>query len=321
MQDNKRILYRLVLDTEDMEQVMNEPGGKLFQMDTETGDLYDDEGYYWVKHDSIVESLAQERNLQNYIKRRQDIAALNPMHGSFSWVNPILLDEETKGLTRREKAKFLMLCTFLEADGKINTGADDVASGVAEILGVTRRTADQFVRKILGTGTVKQGKDGGLYAPTCITQGTISNAMKRCGRMDNFTRMYVTGIRRAYRSKKACSVLRYVVPILKYVHPKYNVVCSNPLFEELEEIKPLPIRKIFKLAGVNSPNLTQAIENLTTATFPTKSCGRQYLFARSGENETDIPSNGIYLNPNVFFAGSLQDEERIARLFHEKGCQ
>ena len=290
-------------------------------MDVETGDLYDDEGYYYVKHDSLVDRLAEERNLRGYIKRRQDIAALNPMHGDFFWVNVTLLDEVTKDLTRGEKAKFLMLCTYLGSDGKINTGASDVYSGVAKILEVSRRPAIQFVQKILSTGVVKQGNDGELYAPTCITQGTISNAMKRCGRMDNFMRMYVTGIRRSYRSKKAHSALRYVVPILKYVHPKYNVLCDNPLFEDLEEIEPLSIRKIFKLAGVNSTNLTKAIENLTTATFQTKSSGRQYLFARSGANEQNIPSNGIYLNPNVFFAGSLQDEELIMPLFHVDGRQ
>ena len=243
---------------------------------------------------------------------------MNPMHGKFFWVNSVLLDKATEPLTRSEKTKFLMLCTFLDGDGRINLGASDISSGVADILDVTQRTADQFVRKILSTGVVKQGQDGELYAPACITHGTISNAMKRCGRMEDFTRMYATGIRRAYSGEKARSALRYVVPILKYVHPNYNVLCRNVRFEDWEKIKPLTIRQIFKLAGVKSTNIAQATENLLTATFQTRSYGKQYLFAFSGGNEPDIPSNGIYLNPNLFFAGSAEEEQRIMHLFNMK---
>ena len=62
---------------------------------------------------------------------------MNPMHGKFFWVNSVLLDKATEPLTRSEKTKFLMLCTFLDGDGRINLGASDISSGVADILDVT----------------------------------------------------------------------------------------------------------------------------------------------------------------------------------------
>lgn len=238
------------------------------------------------------------------------------MHGGFLWVHRTLTDELTRDLTKSEKAKFMMICTYANGAGEIDVDIDDEAYGISRIIRTNEKSAKKLIDKMCEQGVFDRSKNGKLLLPYCVRKGSMSKILKDFDDgYESFVRMYTTGIRRSYRDESSNNVLWYIIPLLKWLNYKYNALCHVAAEDEGEEVCPLTISKIAKIAGVNSTDLTSFKERLLTATFMTKQDGRQYIFAKPDYEVDGVPAGAVYLNPNLFFAGSLQDEELIRQMF------
>lgn len=117
-----------------------------------------------------------------------------------------------------------------------------------------------------------------------------------------WTRIYKQRFRKLYRTlpKTKRKYVGYLFLALDYLHPKYNIFCRNPDEKDLNKIKPLSIKELLTLAGVN-PKDERTIATITKLL-------RETTF---GENEhfctivriENTNTQMLMLNPRVWYRG------------------
>lgn len=216
----------------------------------------------------------------------------------------------------REKADFLMICTYAKGTSKIELPGEDEVRGVQKITGLDEQAARLLIDKLCKSEALSRSPAGDLYLPRFVT---IGGTTKLIGELKsgygNFIRMYDAGVRQIYRDEESREILGYIVYLLKFINVKYNVLCSNPAETSGRLVRPFTLWRISKEFGIEYSCMTAFTGKLLNTTFDSGSGVRRNIFAKNRYAVDGVAAAGVYINPNLFFAGSEKDKKRIIHLF------
>ena len=235
--------------------------------------------------------------------------------GNFLWINGQSAENILGGLTRDEKAKFLMLCTKANKKGMIKLKDRDTTTSGDGDSEIPSRYDDPLIEKMCDLKVFGRSKSGELILPPCITLGGSLNCMSKYKNWPgHFTRMYDRAIREIYNNEQSRYVLGIIVDLLKFVNRKYNVLCFNAEETVGSSIKPLHEKQITELFGVDPSKSSAFMDDLLSVAFKLDGYA-QTIFAPSWLDFDGVPARSVFVNPNVFFAGIFEDKDDILDLF------
>ena len=182
------------------------------------------------------------------------------------------------------------------------------AEAVADVLGSQPRDAKRLIMACIQAGYLSADANGALTASSgLVSRGEIRERQPGCF----YTRMYFPAVRNAYNRQEADTkeALYYLSRILPYVNLRYNVICENPTEYRLESIRPLTWSALCARIGYSRGHAARISRLLFHATVPT-SGGQEAMLVRIKGPPVQMPK-GIYLNPRLFYAGSVGNAQHI----------
>lgn len=130
----------------------------------------------------------------------------------------------------------------------------------------------------------------------CIKKGSIN--MKKEKLIDiGAIRVFNQGIKELYPqfNAKSHKTLGWFIKLLPYVNIHYNILCSNPLEEDMELIKPLSWKNIKNMVGGKTDSFSKNKNRFINTVIK-----EQCLICQMKFNKKSL----IFVNPNLFYKGN-----------------
>ena len=187
-----------------------------------------------------------------------------------------------------------------------------------ELLGVTEREVYNFWKAVTELGICSEKNGVVCLNRNYFRRGTVtpSELKTMAGRDTYVTRLYINAVRGLYQTaeKRSRKTLAYLFQILPYVNRQYNIICHNPLEENLNLIQPMTLGQFCDTVGYDSTHVNRLFYALLQPTFCI--CGERegairYVVADNGGRST----YQIFINPNVYYAGSNWEKVRVLGKF------
>lgn len=202
--------------------------------------------------------------------------------------------------------RFLKLCSYLNYENILVTGETKGQKKVTEkdlevILNLKKRETINTKNYLVSNDLISIENDLIKIKDKFIKRGKLKGNIKSM----EVTRIFNNGIKELYDNVKPIQhkKLATFIKLLPYINIKYNVICENPLEENIELIKPLTWTELGRRIGVSeatAKRLRTELWNLkidnsvTIGEFSTFSCGK-----------------AIVVNPSVYYKGNDIDIDRL----------
>ena len=175
-----------------------------------------------------------------------------------------------------------------------------------EILRVSEDTFHKFYISLTNTGILSEDIDKCLYLNTSIFK---RGAIKDVKNIDcNRTRLYIKSIRSLYTQAKISEhkLLSYLFQAIPFVNVNYNILCFNPLENDLQKVKPMIMKDFCVIIGYSQDNdrrLKTKLKGLRLHQLPV------FSFIDNADGLF------CYINPNVYYAGNKWEEVKVLGRF------
>ena len=120
------------------------------------------------------------------------------------------------------------------------------------------------------------------------------------------TRLFCEEIRELFRSVKTTDIKRlgYLFKLLPYVSREFNVVCFNPLEENIELVEPMNGTEISKVLNIDKAVLSRTLKTLGKIEIENNNVIGWFTFGGTEQIK-------LYINPNIYYAGKdiFRDDE------------
>jgi len=207
--------------------------------------------------------------------------------------------------------RFLKLCSYLNYENVLVTGVTRGQKKITEkdlevILNLKKREAINTKNYLVSNNLISIDDDLIEIKTKFIKRGELNGDIKSM----EVTRIFNNGIKELYDNVKPIQhkKLATFIKILPYISIKYNVICENPLEEDITLIKPLTWTELGRRIGLSEATAKRLrselwnfkIDNsVTIGEFSTLSCGK-----------------AIVVNPSVYYKGNDMDSLKgIINLF------
>ena len=232
------------------------------------------------------------------------------LHGGFTFLS---INRMPDTLTPATVGRLVYLSTYVGYDNQLlsNKRTPITKTMLPEILCVGKTVAKRFFSECEAAKLLREDQQKRLYISDAFFRGSIGN------RKDQHTRLWHDTIRDLYKRlpAKHHKYFGYVVQMLPWVNVNYNIVCSNPMETDPEQINPIDIDDLYMLCGyeAGSRNTHRFIDALTGAWFDYRGSQQALcaLFVRRGP---DGKHTGLVVNPHLMYMGD--DIERVGAM----GC-
>lgn len=200
-------------------------------------------------------------------------------------------------------ARLIYLATYLDYDQRLKRaqGKPMTKKDAEKVLGLSRAEFYRFWSEVTSAKCIKEDQDGILHlSENLCFKGKVKP--KGLG----VTRVYIKQLRKLYEATPPRShrYLGAVFQMLPYVSVKYNVLCWNPLEEDIHKVEPMTLKDFCVLTGRGEKRVTEIRNTYKNIKFSMEDGVTRWLcaFVRSdvgnlGEREI------IVINPRVVFMG------------------
>lgn len=270
-------------------------------------------------------SVMDVRVLEGYKKKkaletRQELAARQSKN-PFVWEIYELSKLRWPDVAPANITRMMFLSTYLSRDGfLVSAGHQPLTrDDLPDLLQCSERQFYNFWRDMKSAGVFVEKdericSDGSKFFKGDLGGGREVAKMAEDGLY--VMRLYVNGVRELYKkaTAKSLKTLSYIFQILPFVNREYNVVCRNPLETDLQKIEPMTLGEFCEIVGYDSKNAYRMSKQLFSPTFMVgKSEQRavRYVLDKSLDRE----SYSIFINPNVYYAGSNPERVEILGAF------
>ena len=266
-------------------------------------------------------TVTTDRDRQNYKKILEakqkyefqgvEIQKQYKKYGSFVWLLYNAGQVLDLGIQPDELTKLIYISTYMGYNNRLMVSEDEsmTKKQMREILRVSEDTFHQFYISLTNTGILSEDIDKCLYLNTSIfKRGTIKDVKDiDCNR----TRLYIKSIRSLYTQAKVSEhkLLSYLFQAIPFVNVNYNIMCFNPLENDLQKVKPMIMKDFCIIIGYSQDNdrrLKTKLKGLRLQQLPV------FSFVDNADGLF------CYINPNVYYAGNKWEEVKVLGRFQKE---
>lgn len=266
-------------------------------------------------------TVTTERDRQNYKKfldakqkyefQGAEIQKQYKKYGSFVWFLYNAGQVLDLGIQPDELTKLIYISTYMGYNNRLMVSEDEsmTKKQMREILRVSEDTFHKFYTSLTNTGILSEDIDKCLYLNTSIFK---RGAIKDVKDIDcNRTRLYIKSIRSLYTQAKISEhkMLSYLFQAIPFVNVNYNILCFNPLENDLQKVKPMIMKDFCVVIGYSQDNdrrLKTKLKGLRLQQLPV------FSFVDNADGLF------CYINPNVYYAGNKWEEVRVLGRFQKE---
>ena len=266
-------------------------------------------------------TVTTERDRQNYKKfleakqkyefQGAEIQKQYKKYGSFVWFLYNAGQVLDLGIQPDELTKLIYISTYMGYNNRLMVSEDEsmTKKQMREILRVSEDTFHKFYTSLTNTGILSEDIDKCLYLNTSIFK---RGAIKDVKDIDcNRTRLYIKSIRSLYTQSKISEhkLLSYLFQAIPFVNVNYNILCFNPLENDLQKVKPMIMKDFCVVIGYSQDNdrrLKTKLKGLRLQQLPV------FSFVDNADGLF------CYINPNVYYAGNKWEEVRVLGRFQKE---
>lgn len=266
-------------------------------------------------------TVTTERDKQNYKKfleakqkfefQGAEIQKQYKQYGSFVWFLYNAGQVLDLGIQPDELTKLIYISTYMGYNNRLMVSEDEsmTKKQMREILRVSEDTFHKFYTSLTNTGILSEDIDKCLYLNTSIFK---RGAIKDVKDIDcNRTRLYIKSIRSLYTQAKISEhkMLSYLFQAIPFVNVNYNILCFNPLENDLQKVKPMIMKDFCVVIGYSQDNdrrLKTKLKGLRLQQLPV------FSFVDNADGLF------CYINPNVYYAGNKWEEVRVLGRFQKE---
>ena len=266
-------------------------------------------------------TVTTERDRQNYKKfleakqkyefQGAEIQKQYKKYGSFVWFLYNAGQVLDLGIQPDELTKLIYISTYMGYNNRLMVSEDEsmTKKQMREILRVSEDTFHKFYTSLTNTGILSEDMDKCLYLNTSIFK---RGAIKDVKDIDcNRTRLYIKSIRSLYTQAKISEhkLLSYLFQAIPFVNVNYNILCFNPLENDLQKVKPMIMKDFCVVIGYSQDNdrrLKTKLKGLRLQQLPV------FSFVDNADGLF------CYINPNVYYAGNKWEEVRVLGRFQKE---
>lgn len=305
---------------------MQEKEDKLISIDTsgildqETGEFipmkevhsYTTEEQYKIK----VEKAKRQKELEE--KKRADFLEFSK-YGNFIWNVYTVNEENFPNISPATITRLMFISTYLGYDGYlVDKNKNPLQKNDINVLLNLKKfefykTYNELTENnilIESNGVINLNRE--MFDKGALQDKDI---MKLANDSKYITRLYVDSIRKLYNSafKESHKTLSYLFKIMPYINREYNVFCSNPLEKDLSKVRTLNIGDFCDRVKYNKKNARRLQRMLFDPVFQ---CRDEVTSAiRCVEKDMNVLHDQIFINPNVYYAGTHWKEVEILGKF------
>ena len=263
-------------------------------------------------------TVTTERDRQNYkkvleAKQKYELQGVEiqkqyKKYGSFVWLLYNACQVLDLGIQPDELTKLIYISTYMGYNNRLMVSEDEsmTKKQMREILRVSEDTFHKFYTSLTNTGILSEDIDKCLYLNTSIFK---RGAIKDVKDIDcNRTRLYIKSIRSLYTQAKISEhkLLSYLFQAIPFVNVNYNILCFNPLENDLQKVKPMIMKDFCVIIGYSQDNdrrLKTKLKGLRLQQLPV------FSFVDNADGLF------CYINPNVYYAGNKWEEVKVLGRF------
>ena len=240
---------------------------------------------------------------------------LIPSSEKFIWVIQNRSMDNFKEITSSDTTRILFLSTYLGYDGYLmfNRKTPMSKSNMCTLLKLSKREFQYFYKELVNNNILELKNEKLYINQDIFGKGNLSNnkVAKLIQQDKSITRLYIDGVRELYNKSTSTShkTLSYIFQILPYVNRQYNIICFNPLENNLDNIKCMSLGEFCNIISYNSHNIRRLQRNLFEPTFNIHGRTTNAICCVSKSlNNSDCR---IFINPMVYYAGDKWQEVEI----------
>ena len=268
-------------------------------------------------------TVTTERDRQNYKKileakqkyefKGVEIQKQYKKYGSFVWLLYNAGQVLDLGIQPDELTKLIYISTYMGYNNRLMVSEDEsmTKKQMREILRVSEDTFHKFYISLTNTSILSEDIDKCLYLNTSIFK---RGAIKDVKDIDcNRTRLYIKSIRSLYTQAKINEhkLLSYLFQAIPFVNVNYNILCFNPLENDLQKVKPMIMKDFCVIIGYSQDNdrrLKTKLKGLRLQQLPV------FSFVDNADGLF------CYINPNVYYAGNKWEEVKVLGRFQKENA-
>ena len=206
-------------------------------------------------------------------------------------------------LSEGNYARLIYLATYLDYDHRLKKTRNKLMTkkDAEKIIGLSRADFYRVWHEVTEAKDVREDADGVL----CLSEALCFRGKVKPKGL-GIIRVYINQMRKLYEATPPRShrYLGAVFRMLPYVSVKYNVLCWNPLEEDIDNIEPMTLSDFCALTGRGEKRVTDLRNAYKNIKFTMDDGVTRWLcaFVRSdvgGQGEREI----IVINPRVLFMG------------------
>ena len=263
-------------------------------------------------------TVTKERDRQNYkkvleAKQKYELQGVEiqkqyKKYGRFVWLLYNDCQVLDLGIQPDELTKLIYISTYMGYNNRLMVSEDEsmTKKQMREILRVSEDTFHKFYISLTNAGILSEDIDKCLYLNTSIFK---RGAIKDVKDIDcNRTRLYIKSIRSLYTQAKISEhkLLSYLFQAIPFVNVNYNILCFNPLENDLQKVKPMIMKDFCVIIGYSQDNdrrLKTKLKGLRLQQLPV------FSFVDNADGLF------CYINPNVYYAGNKWEEVKVLGRF------
>lgn len=282
-------------------------------IDSLHNDILEDIAKSIIKSEAVVTTKNKEskEEYKKYLKSKTDFEnLLNNKFGSFyfNFFNSI-----PKSLDKQYKFRFIYLCTYLKYNDnrlmyKQSNGLYKLykENDLSDILHLGNTEYYKTKKILIENNLMSIDDDKNICVNNRISLvGEISKYNKR-----DYTRIFKDTVQKLYNSSKPREhkLLGMFIDLLPLINFKFNIICSNPDCELMEDVKPLTISDISQYFNIyTGKNISSLKRKLLSIKLDNKDM-LMYV------EKSDI--NGFLVNPSLYYKGNnIEDLNYLIELF------
>ena len=237
----------------------------------------------------------KKKNAERRYWRRQQNDELAGRKGFYFIPN----NTDFEGLSPSNVTRLIFLNTFLDYETGLllESGKAIKRKDLQRLLKLSRPTVNDFWDEV-SPYYLSQTADGAL-----TTNAEIFKRGKLKRQSELYRKFYNKGIRTLYEmAYKKCTHLGYLFMLLPFVNIQYNVLCDNPLEDELDKVDFLTVKEFCERIGYSYNQITRLASIYRNVTFDVN--GKQERFCSFVTDGVDLASGRIFINPHILYSGT-----------------